>query len=96
MWLLHCLLPAWSSCAKGLDCCDQILPAQLCSLLLSHLPIYLPAQHPDGAVRLLCIELLGPVVTQIIADCKQVTDSPANRFELVLADTLPAQYFTFL
>lgn len=29
-------------------------------------------QHPDAGVRLLCIEFLGTVVTQIVADSKQV------------------------
>jgi hypothetical protein len=29
-------------------------------------------QHPDPGVRLLSIEFLGPVVTQIVADAKQV------------------------
>jgi hypothetical protein len=29
-------------------------------------------QHPDASVRLLSIEFLAPVVTQIVADAKQV------------------------
>jgi hypothetical protein len=45
---------------------SQRVRAIQCFALLSHM------QHPESAVRLVCIELLGTITSAFMADCKQV------------------------